>query len=66
MTVIKQYCDHCGKELNDSADLTKADYLDMEIDLGSGAFVTTDLCISCFCNLKSFIYQYCKKEIRLQ
>ena len=42
MTVLKQYCDHCGKELN-----SMEDYSDTVIDFCTD-YLEADLCASCY------------------
>lgn len=53
MTVIKTYCDHCGKLLDGMSD-----YTDLDLDI---AWKThkADLCCDCFNKLFDMVVDYC-------
>ena len=53
MRVIKDYCDHCGTELNEMHD-----YCDAEIDIPCNWF-KTDLCGKCVDELGSLVKKFC-------
>lgn len=53
MTVIKQYCDHCGKELNNMED-----YSECEITVGYNEFYF-DLCKECHELLGKTVKDFC-------
>ena len=55
MRVIKDYCDHCGKELN-----CMKDYGDTEITIHT--FFTTDLCAECINELDNIVLKFCCKK----
>lgn len=42
MKKVSIYCDHCGKELNETTD-----YIDLELDVGQPEFIKCDLCKEC-------------------
>lgn len=54
MRVTKDYCDHCGKELN-----AIHDYIDQEV--GLVGFETADLCNECLEELDKIIKAFCGK-----
>ena len=54
MRVVKDYCDHCGKELN-----CMKDYADTEITVLT--FFTTDLCAECMAGLDEIVLKFCTK-----
>lgn len=56
MTVMKMYCDHCGKELNDMTDYTCVD-----IEVGYTE-IETDLCKSCYEQLVKVVKDFCQAE----
>lgn len=56
MRVIKDFCDHCGKELD-----VMCDYVDVDIEC-SHIFVKVDLCTNCFNELNEILLKFCKKE----
>ena len=53
MTVIKTYCDHCGKEID-----TMIDYNDCQLDIGYEV-VTVDLCKECLDMLLMTVKNFC-------
>lgn len=55
MTIIKTYCDHCGKTLD-----SMADYNDVEIEAAHN-HIRTDLCTKCFEKLNDVIRNFCKR-----
>ena len=59
MRVIKDYCDHCGKELN-----CMNDYGEIEI-VALTSFIS-DLCAECIASLEDIVRKFCKKcgEVR--
>lgn len=54
MTVVKTYCDHCGKELNEMHDYP-------EQEIGLIGYETADLCSEHLEELDRIIKAYCKK-----
>lgn len=54
MRVTKDYCDHCGKELN-----YMNDYGDTEINVKS--WFKSDLCAECIEKLDDIVLKFCKK-----
>jgi hypothetical protein len=54
MRVTKDYCDHCGKELD-----CMHDYGGTEIAVFT--FFTTDLCAECVKSLDEIVLKFCKK-----
>ena len=57
MRVVKDFCDHCGKELDNMRD-----YVDVDIEF-SHIFVNADLCTDCFDELNEIVLKFCKKEM---
>lgn len=53
MTVIKQYCDHCGKELDGMKD-----YISCEIEIAFTE-IEADLCNECRGELTEIVKQFC-------
>jgi hypothetical protein len=54
MRVTKDYCDHCGKELN-----CMNDYGDTEIVVLTS--FNADLCAECIASLDEIVLKFCKK-----
>lgn len=55
MREIKDYCDHCGKELN-----CMNDYGDTEIVVLTS--FNTDLCAKCIEELDGIVFEFCGKK----
>lgn len=58
MTVVKSYCDHCGKELNDMED-----YSSCEIEIAYVEF-QADLCKECHGLLVKMAKDFCSCQER--
>ena len=56
MRVIKDYCDHCGKVLDEMSDCT-----DITIEVAY-IMVNADLCTDYFEALCDKIYSFCKRK----
>jgi hypothetical protein len=54
--VVKDYCDHCGAELDEMTD-----YGDTEIEIAHHWF-KSDLCKNCMEELSAIAFKFCKKE----
>lgn len=55
MTVVKRFCDCCGKEIEDSADLAKLS-IDCDYNVDKGYTKTIDLCVVCWGTVRSIFY----------
>ena len=55
MTIVKTYCDHCGRELDDMKD-----YPDTEI--GLLGYRKADFCRKCLEELETIIYDFVNKN----
>lgn len=53
MTIVKTYCDHCGKEVHDMTD-----YISCEIEIGHNE-IEADLCRDCFEELTEAVKGFC-------
>lgn len=59
MTVIKSYCDHCGKEIE-----VMRDYDEIDIEVCAQWF-KVDLCKECGEQLNKIVAEFCKKNCDL-
>lgn len=57
MTVIKSYCDHCGKEIE-----VMRDYDEIDIEVCAQWF-KVDLCKECGEQLNKIVAEFCKKKL---
>lgn len=55
MRVIKDYCDHCGKELD-----CKTDYCETEIE--AKTVFRADLCDKCITELDKIVREFCDRK----
>lgn len=58
MTVVKKYCDHCGKEIDYLNDYTNLSIKMNHVD------IDTDLCVDCFRELEESIKGFCTQAER--
>lgn len=56
MTVVKTYCDHCGKELNDMKDCP-------DIEVGILDYRKADFCQKCLSELQGMIDEFIKEDL---
>ena len=57
MTVMKTYCDHCGKELD-----WHKDYTDLALEFEVRPHLDIDLCNACMDKLYRNVVRFCNKE----
>ena len=55
MTIVKTYCDHCGKELDDMKDYP-------DTDIGLLEYQKADFCQKCLEELETIIYDFVNKK----
>ena len=54
MTVLKRYCDCCGKEIEDVKNLAKLD-IDCDYDVDKSFSTTIELCYTCWETVRNII-----------
>ena len=56
MTIVKTYCDHCGKELDNTSD-----YISAEIEIAY-VEINADLCCGCLGDLVEAAKAFCTQQ----